>query len=86
MEAQRLGPGPRAAGCSGYGRLVDQVKYIRNNYFPTGRPPILYPKAELRLMFFPEAPRPPRRPFWWNLIPKRGSPSNIRRPDAKLLG
>lgn len=34
-----------AAGGSGYGRLVDQVKYIRNNYFPTGRPPILYPRA-----------------------------------------
>lgn len=53
------GPGPRGAGCSGCGRLVDQVKYIRNNYFPTGRPSVLYPRAELRLTFLPEAPRPP---------------------------
>lgn len=57
--AQARGP----AGCGGYGRLVDQVKYIRNNYFPTGRPSLLYPGAVLIPAFFPEVPRPPRRPL-----------------------
>lgn len=41
------GSGILDAGCSGHRRLVDQVKYIRNNYFPAGRPSVPYPRAEM---------------------------------------